>query len=239
MASTDVYFGTNYDKRFYGIYRGLVMDADDPEKRNRLRLKVPQVTGEAITNWASACEIGSGLQKRVFGSFYSTDETSIAQTGSSAFTTIPITTTEYASGVSVKNNKISVAIKGVYRITSVIAVVCTSGSSDTDIEFWWMKNSVPIPGTRRVVTTKGAGHNVTDVHVEAIELTPTDTLEAAAAATGANIRLEAFTTDTNPTRPTGYSVNVFVDTYQYTPAEGVWVMYEGGDPNFPVWIGTF
>jgi len=43
------------DKRFFGVYRGICMAVDDPEALNRLKLKVPQVTGDGITNWAPPC----------------------------------------------------------------------------------------------------------------------------------------------------------------------------------------
>jgi uncharacterized protein involved in type VI secretion and phage assembly len=41
-----------YRNRYYGKYRGFVVDNDDPEQRARLRLTVPAVLGEAQTGWA-------------------------------------------------------------------------------------------------------------------------------------------------------------------------------------------
>ena len=43
------------DKRFYGIYQGICIDNEDPENDNRIRLQVPQVLGQAVTDWAPAC----------------------------------------------------------------------------------------------------------------------------------------------------------------------------------------
>lgn len=40
------------DKRFYGIYRGIVVDNNDPENKNRLRVQVPQLLGSAVTGWS-------------------------------------------------------------------------------------------------------------------------------------------------------------------------------------------
>ena len=40
--------------RFFGIYRGIVTDNQDPLNRGRLRLQVPQVLGREITGWAWA-----------------------------------------------------------------------------------------------------------------------------------------------------------------------------------------
>ena len=42
----------NCDKRFYGVYEGLVTNVADPESRYRAKLQVPQVTGFEETNWA-------------------------------------------------------------------------------------------------------------------------------------------------------------------------------------------
>lgn len=44
------------ERRFYGKYRGFVVDNTDPEKLGRLKLRVPSVLGtEVVTGWASPC----------------------------------------------------------------------------------------------------------------------------------------------------------------------------------------
>lgn len=45
---------SNTAKKEYGQFRGIVTNNDDPEERQRLRLQVPGVTGEAQTGWAEA-----------------------------------------------------------------------------------------------------------------------------------------------------------------------------------------
>lgn len=40
---------------FFGIYRGVVVDNTDPDKRKRLRLRVPSVLDTAVTDWAWPC----------------------------------------------------------------------------------------------------------------------------------------------------------------------------------------
>lgn len=48
--------------RYYGKYRGFVVDNADPEKRGRLRLSVPAVLGEDVeTSWALPCMPFGGL----------------------------------------------------------------------------------------------------------------------------------------------------------------------------------
>jgi hypothetical protein len=41
--------------RFFGLYRGVVVDIDDPLGKERIRVKVPQVLGTEISGWAEAC----------------------------------------------------------------------------------------------------------------------------------------------------------------------------------------
>lgn len=43
------------DKNFYGIYRGVCVDNQDPDNANKIKLKVPQVLHTNITNWAYPC----------------------------------------------------------------------------------------------------------------------------------------------------------------------------------------
>ncbi len=42
-------------RNFYGKYRGVVVDALDPEARGRVRMTVPQVLGGVPSGWAEAC----------------------------------------------------------------------------------------------------------------------------------------------------------------------------------------
>lgn len=41
--------------KFYGIYQGICADVEDPENDSRIRLQVPQVMGQEITEWARPC----------------------------------------------------------------------------------------------------------------------------------------------------------------------------------------
>ena len=38
--------------RLYGVYRAVVVDVDDPTGNGRVRLRVPEVFGEAAERWA-------------------------------------------------------------------------------------------------------------------------------------------------------------------------------------------
>jgi uncharacterized protein involved in type VI secretion and phage assembly len=54
-------------KKFFGKYRGTVINNVDPEMRGRVQLMVPDVSGFALTSWAlPALPIG-GIQMGMFG----------------------------------------------------------------------------------------------------------------------------------------------------------------------------
>lgn len=53
-------------RRAYGKYRGFVTDVADPEKRARIRLRVPALLGEAETGWALPCLPCGGLPNQGF-----------------------------------------------------------------------------------------------------------------------------------------------------------------------------
>lgn len=40
------------NQKFFGLYRGTVYDNKDPLDKNRLRVKVPQILGGTVTEWA-------------------------------------------------------------------------------------------------------------------------------------------------------------------------------------------
>jgi hypothetical protein len=45
----------SFDKRFYGLYQGICIDNSDPDGAYKIKLQVPQVLGQAVTNWAQPC----------------------------------------------------------------------------------------------------------------------------------------------------------------------------------------
>jgi uncharacterized protein involved in type VI secretion and phage assembly len=55
------------EHRFYGKYRGIVVDNQDPAKLGRLKLKVPSVLGaDVVTGWAMPCVPYGGATNQGF-----------------------------------------------------------------------------------------------------------------------------------------------------------------------------
>jgi hypothetical protein len=42
------------DNNYYGVYRGVVTDTNDPKGKRRIRVQVPQISGQEVTDWAWA-----------------------------------------------------------------------------------------------------------------------------------------------------------------------------------------
>jgi uncharacterized protein involved in type VI secretion and phage assembly len=51
-------------QRYYGKYRGFVVDNQDPETRGRLKVKVPSVLGDQDSGWALPCAPFGGLSNQ-------------------------------------------------------------------------------------------------------------------------------------------------------------------------------
>src|SRR5215469_3057919 len=65
MSDTDSSRG-GFGKRFYGKYRGLVVENIDPEQIGRVLLQVPDVLGEIPSSWAMPCVPAAGIQSGQF-----------------------------------------------------------------------------------------------------------------------------------------------------------------------------
>ena len=52
--------------RFYGKYRGVVVDSNDPLMKGRLKAMVPEVLGESPSGWAEACVPYAGVGAGMF-----------------------------------------------------------------------------------------------------------------------------------------------------------------------------
>jgi hypothetical protein len=65
MSTQDASAGGS-PKRFYGKYRGLVIENIDPEQIGRVLVQVPDVLGETPSSWAMPCVPAAGIQAGCF-----------------------------------------------------------------------------------------------------------------------------------------------------------------------------
>lgn len=65
MSAQDSSPGGN-PRRFYGKYRGLVIENVDPEQIGRILVQVPDVLGEITSSWAMPCVPAAGIQSGCF-----------------------------------------------------------------------------------------------------------------------------------------------------------------------------
>jgi len=156
------------------------MDIVDPDEKNRIRLQVPQVLGEELSDWAWPC--------------------------------LPI--------ISNSNHPDHLP-----HLASEVAALLTTHTS----------HSVSVSGTT------GSGGSPSHTHT----FSATQTLSHAAHAGNSGELTHAHSTDPDETEKWNDDQETNT-TAEHTPhrlvpklEQGVWVMFEGGDANFPVWIGVF
>ena len=161
---------------FFGVYRGICVDNLDPDNKNRIKLHVPQVLGDALSDWAW-----------------------------------PITpVTDNA------NHPDHMA-----HTAAQVAALLTTHATHT--------------GT---ITSSSGG---TPAHTHTV----TVNLSHAAHAGNSNQLDHPHETVADEDNKWNDDLETNI-TAEHTPHrmvpnvdQGVWVMFEGGDPNFPLWIGVF
>lgn len=163
------------ERRFYGIYLGVCADVDDPDKDNRIRLQVPQVLGQEITEWARGC--------------------------------LPITANSNHPD-HLEHTAAQVAALLVAHGDHVIAGTTGSGGTPSHSHSF----------SYTAVHQEHTG-NLSSIKHAHVTTTSTD-----------NKWNDDQETNQTPEHT----------PHRLVPAVGqkVWVMFEGGDPNYPVWMGV-
>lgn len=64
MEETLLRLAKEVDIRRYGKYRGVVVDNQDPQKRARLKLRIPSVLGDQISDWSLPCFPYGGMEQQ-------------------------------------------------------------------------------------------------------------------------------------------------------------------------------
>ena len=163
------------ENMFYGLYRGICVDNADPLEKNRIKVKIPQVLGQEISDWAWPC--------------------------------LPVTSNaEHPDHLP--------------HLASEVAALLTTHAS----------HSVSVSGT-----TGGATVSTFGSHTHTFSATQTLTHAAHAGNSLELTHEHEELDDLLETNDTEHTLHRKVPNLE----QGVWVMFEGGDPNFPVWMGVF
>jgi hypothetical protein len=238
------------DNLYHGIYRGIVINTSDPKNLNRLTVKVPQVTGESITNWAYPILGMPGYNKAIYGSFIS----KATQTSSTTSTyTVGLDTTESANGITLIDpattgpftSAIKFSYTGVYNVQLSAQFYSTvSGNNFVQTDLWLRQNGVDVPDSVGT-SAMGAKNPYTVVSWNYIlPIAAGDNLQLVwhVNTGGIPTSLQYNPPGSSPVQPSTPSVTISANMVGgFTPLAGepVWVMFEGGDPNYPLWLGTF
>lgn len=233
-------FDVGPDKRFYGIYRALVANNADPDGLGRLKLKVPQVLGDAITTWAWPIT-GSISQSKVP---YITvvRNSDLAVTAANTATVIPFDIVEDFNGMRVDSaypTRVVAEESGDYFV-QFSAVFDKSSSNSDYVDIWIRKNGVDIPRSNSRTYLSG---NPTDTVLTVgfiVDLDKDDYFELVFLSPDHTMLLSSHTGLVNrPDVPAIIATANLVGKFKPQPDTNVWAMFEGGDPNFPVWIGAY
>lgn len=164
-----------HSNNFFGVYRGICVDNQDPDSAKRIRLKVPQVLSTNVSNWAYPC--------------------------------LPVTSNaDHPDHLP--------------HLASEVAALLTTHSN----------HAVSVSGNTGGTTVGTFGS-----HTHTFSATQTLTHAAHSGNSGQLVHNHENSADPLEVNGTEHTSHRKVPNLN----QGVWVMFEGGDPNFPVWIGVY
>jgi len=232
------------ENNYYGIYRGVVVDNHDPKNLGRIRMMVPQVSGENVTDWAWPVLGGISGFKPVYGEW----QADYSQTAASTTVAYAVTfaTNDGSNGIELQNSsEIHFSADGVYNIQFSFQLQNTD-SVEQDVTIWLRKNGVDVPGSAGLVSIPSKhgsinGHTITAWNY-VLEFASDDYFQLMWHVSSTTVSMPYYAPGTSPVHPSAASSILTVSAVgKVTPpaSSGVWAAFEGGDPNFPLWIGTF
>ena len=207
--------------RYEGIYRAVVKNNNDPKNLRRIKVVVPQITGDQTTDWIWPVistkrppDIGTGTwvmyiggnpeypvwigefgesPQGMFGhgSFYSTQTQT---TGINTETILTYNNTDISEGVKLSGNQIKVDYDGTYNVMFSIQFHHLSGGgggSSENVYAWFKKNGVSIPNSATYVTVDKGSYNFMTVNLF-IPMKITDYVQIAWSSNTSDMRVEAL-----------------------------------------------
>jgi hypothetical protein len=225
----------SHDEKYFGLYRGVVVDNGDPKNFGRIKMLVPQVMGEQITDWA--WPVGGAISQvsYPYGTFYTTANQSIG------VNTATVINTSWVEGDANKTYldgaKIYVEETGDYFVQFSAMLIKTNSSSGT-ANIWFRKNGTDIPASNTKITLAGNDAEITMTVSLILDLEAGDYIQFVSSASNTNTFISSDAAGVGPATPGIIATLNLVGKYKPRPSQAVWASFEGGDPNFPLWIGA-
>lgn len=239
------------DNRYYGIYRGKIISVDDPSGIGRVTLQVPQVFGTDVTTWAYPI-IGVPANKKIpYGSWISTATQTTAD--SAVNNIIALDTTEDSYGIDLINPSTTTpatsAIKfkyaGVYNIQISSQLYTTIGGNGfLNVDMWMRQNGLDVSNSVGSISIGAKNPYAVSSWNYVVSVNSGDTLQwiwhvNTSISTSLTATAAQAGPPAQPETPSFAVSATLVSNYLPNSGDNAWVMFEGGDPNYPLWLGTF
>jgi hypothetical protein len=223
------------DDKYYGIYRGLVADNNDPDGLGRVKLVIPQILGQAVTTWAWPVGGNITQSKWPYGTFYTNADQSVEVNTATVVTNWVEADTSRAY---LDGTKLYVEETGDYFLQFSTMFTKTNASTGT-ADMWIRKNGTNIADSNTRITLSGSNAEITMTVGLILDLDAGDYIQLVASASSTNTFISRSPAGVGPAVPGVVATLNLVGKWKPQPNTGVWVMFEGGDPHFPVWFGGF
>lgn len=222
------------ENRFYGVYRGVIADGDDPLELGRVKLYIPQILGEAVTDWAWPLTGSINQINYPYGTFI----TNAAQTIEVNTPTIVTNWVADDTNKTYKDgNKLYVEETGDYFLQFSAMFIKTSANAGT-ADLWVRKNGADVADTNTRVTLSGSNAETVMTVGLILDLNAGDYVQLVSSASATNTQIHTHAAGVGPAIPGVIATLNLVGKWKPKPNTPAWAMFEGGDPNFPVWVGV-
>jgi len=182
-----------------------------PEAPGNIVVQPNQATVETLLTCETLneCDVFTGATTKYYGSFY--DTTTQGNSGATSANTMTYNTTDFASGVSiVDNKKITIANGGKYNIQFSTQFDKTDSGTD-EVEVWLSKNGNNISDSSTVLSLVGNNAKVVAAWNWFVSANADDYYEIKWHSNDTDLRILARSSQSNPDRPAIPSVILTVN----------------------------